>query len=87
MKFPDPYPVQFMGRAYEKPPADRKGKIPAKITPPEKTETERLHFLVDAFYDTQKRRIETYNRIVAWIYTKREELFPEDAPQPSTTHP
>ena len=80
MTFPDPYPVQFLGRAYEKPPMDRKGVLPSVITPPKAPE--RLHFLVDSFYDVQQRRIETYNRIVAWIYTNRDRVLPEAIPQP-----
>lgn len=79
MTFPEPYPVQFLGRARERPPMDRKNVLPSKITPPEAPE--RLRFLVDSFYDVQQRRIETYNRIVAWIYTNRSEIFPEEIAQ------
>ena len=77
MKFPDPYPVQFLGRAHERPPMDRKHVLPPKIDPPKTPE--RLRFLVDSFYDIQKRRIETYNRIVAWIYTNRDKVLPPEA--------
>ncbi len=78
MKFPDPYPVQFLGRAPERPPMDRKHVLPERINPPQSPE--RLRFLVDSFYDIQKRRIETYNRIVAWIYTNRDRVLPQEAP-------